>query len=72
VHADFNLIKDEKFKLALLKSANGYIRIDKQIQSSAVKGLSQSVFMQTYASAVKSGERFVDEVSVLQYDLVAN
>lgn len=68
------MISDDKFKLQVLKQANGLIRIDKQIQSTGPqqgKGATPSLFMQVYASTVKSGERFVDEVSVLQFDMVS-
>lgn len=75
MHADFSLIHDDKFKLLLMKQANGYIRIDKQVHSAGPQQPKQasasSLYMQVYASAVKSGERYVDEVSVLQYDMVS-
>jgi hypothetical protein len=64
VHADFGLIKDEKFKLQLLKLSNGYLRFDKQVHQAKTS----SSYLKCYVSVVKSGERFVDEVALVQWD----
>jgi hypothetical protein len=62
VHADFTTIKDDTFKLQLLKLANGYIRFDKQVL------VSSTLYLRAYTSVVKPGQRFSDETSYLSFD----
>ena len=67
LHGDLSLIKDEQFKLALVKQCNGYIRFDQQVTSSK-PSIPRGLYTQVYVSAVKPGERFVDETSLLHID----
>jgi hypothetical protein len=62
VHSDFTTIKDDTFKLQLLKLANGYIRFDKQAL------VSSTLYLRAYTSVVKPGQRFSDETSYLSFD----
>ncbi len=67
MHADFNLIKEETFKLQLMKQANGFMRIDKQVLQTKSK-IDSGLYIKTYCFAVKSGDRFSDEEGVLFYE----
>lgn len=55
VHCDFSLIENMDFETLCKKQANGIIRIDKQLNNNLL----------IYASAIKPGQRFTDEQSII-------
>jgi hypothetical protein len=46
-----------------LKSSNGYLRVEQQ--SIQKLSLSPGLYCKVYCSAVKSGERFTDEIGLI-------
>ena len=50
------MVKDETFKLQLLKLSNGYLRVDKQ---ATIKNT--AFYLRVHTSVVKPGERYSEE-----------
>eukprot|EP00347_Sterkiella_histriomuscorum_P006828 403351279 len=73
VHSDFQLIKNKQLQLQLQKLSNGQLRIEKEStgsqQNANKQQQSNSKYAMVYTTAVKPGERYVDETSVIQLSL---
>ncbi|CDW85968.1 UNKNOWN [Stylonychia lemnae] len=71
VHSDFSLVRNKQLQLALTKSCNGYLRIEKESSGVQKNNTSNKYkYALVYVSVVKPGERFTDETSVVQYSLL--